>query len=259
MDHEPFRQPESAGTLDLKDDQVPSFSSVGTVARRVDIVAPGAHIASTRVPGSYVDLNYGAAAGVSSTLIKGSGTSQAAAVVSGAAALVIQQRPGITPQQLKLLLMKTATPLGSESPDAQGKGELNLARTFGAATPPLALPTGVPSSGLGSIASARGTSVVRLNGVPLVGNVDIFGKGLVVRQLTGLAPGLVRWVGGTFNGTQWTGNTWSASTWSGSTWSASTWSASTWSGSTWSASTWSASTWSGSTWSGNTWSSASWD
>ena len=48
---------------------------------------------SLRAPGSFVDQAHGDTGHVSDTLFRGSGTSQATAVVSGAAALVFQQRP----------------------------------------------------------------------------------------------------------------------------------------------------------------------
>ena len=59
---------------------------------------------------------------------KGSGTSQAAAYVSGAAALILQQRPYITPDQLKALLIRYVSPLPVANLVAQGAGVLNLDR-----------------------------------------------------------------------------------------------------------------------------------
>ena len=44
-------------------------------------------------------------------LFRGSGTSQAAAVVSGAAALLLQAYPNLTPDQVKAALVSTATPV----------------------------------------------------------------------------------------------------------------------------------------------------
>ncbi|HYN18547.1 MAG TPA: S8 family serine peptidase, partial [Actinomycetes bacterium] len=90
---------DGAGTYDYKDDTIQSWSSRGDGTRNPDLVAPGASIVSLRDPGSTIDTEHSTAR-VATRFFKGTGTSQAAAVVSGAAALVIQQRPTITPDQV---------------------------------------------------------------------------------------------------------------------------------------------------------------
>ena len=72
-----------------------------------DLAAPGKSLQGLRVPGSYIDQTYPTGR-INDRYFRGSGTSQAAALVSGAAALVIQQRPRITPDELKALLTSTA-------------------------------------------------------------------------------------------------------------------------------------------------------
>ena len=59
------------------------------------MLAPGVSIASLRVPGSRIDTEQSNKARVDGDdrLFLGSGTSQSAAVVSGAAALLLDQRP----------------------------------------------------------------------------------------------------------------------------------------------------------------------
>ncbi len=247
------------GTYTKDDDVVASFSSTGDASRHPDLVAPGKSIVSLRDPGSYLDVAYpGGRVGKTPRFFKGSGTSQAAAVVSGAAALVIQQRPSITPDQLKGLLKRTAYKLPKAHPSAQGAGMIDLKRTRDAATPLSFTQTFAPATGLGSLELARGTHHLVHDGVTLQGEVDIFGQSFETGTWAPKALAGSTWSGGTWNGSTWSGSTWSGSTWSGSTWSGSTWSGSTWSGSTWSGSTWSGSTWSGSTWSGSTWSGSTW-
>jgi subtilisin family serine protease len=85
------------------DDTVPGFANRGTATRHVDIVAPGVHILGLRVPNGVVDQGYPSAR-VGARFFRGSGTSQSTAVVSGAAALMFQRYPGLTPQQAKMLL-----------------------------------------------------------------------------------------------------------------------------------------------------------
>jgi subtilisin family serine protease len=252
---------DSSGTLDLADDQVPSYSSSGDTgagrkSRDPDLVAPGSHVVSLRAPGSYIDQTYGGGGLVTSSLFRGSGTSQAAAVVSGAAALVIQQRPGITPVQLKQLLMRTATSIKA-TPASQGKGELDLARAFATPTPAVSV-SDQYSNGTGSLDAARGSVKLVADGVTLSGEKDIFGMPFNSAAMAVLEAAGSSWSGGMWNGSSWSGSSWSGSSWSGSSWSSSSWSGSSWSGSSWSGSSWSGSSWSGASWSGSSWSGSSW-
>jgi serine protease AprX len=250
------------GTPSLKDDEVASFSSVGSTSsggmkdRSPDIVAPGAHVISLRAPGSYADRNHPEGY-VNTALFRGSGTSQAAAVVSGAAALILQQRPTITPDQLKKLLMDSATDIKGESRASQGNGELNLAGALGRKTSTWSVPS-PPSTGLGSLEQSRGSLHVQNYGDVLQGEKDIFGKAFNSAMMAILEATGSSWSGGIWNGSSWSGSSWSGSSWSGSSWSASSWSGSSWSGSSWSGSSWSSSSWSGSSWSSSSWSSAGW-
>ena len=81
------------------DDRVPGWSSRGDGERNPDLVAPGKSIVSLRAPGSYVDRMSTPEGIVNERFVKGSGTSQAAAVVSGAAALLLDARPDLTPDE----------------------------------------------------------------------------------------------------------------------------------------------------------------
>jgi subtilisin family serine protease len=244
------------GTLQLKDDKVPAFSSRGSTARRVDMVALGSHIVSLGDHASFIDQTYGSTGAVTSTLFRGSGTSQAAAVVSGAAALVIQQRPSITADQLKTLLLSTAQPLG-DTHEAMGQGELDLAKALKTATPrPAAWKTA--SSGIGSLDQARGTSHLGMDGVTLTGQMDIFGTPFDAASMATLEASAKSWADGTWNGKAWSSNDWSAKSWSGSSWSTTTWTAKSWAGSDWSAESWSTNNWTSTGWSGGDWSANDW-
>ncbi len=253
---------DTQGTLTYADDTVAAFSSTGSKSRPVDVVAPGAHIVSLRDPGSYIDTTYGSTGYVTDTLFRGSGTSEAAAVVSGAAALIIQQRPGITPDYLKSLILQSATPLPGWSFQVEGNGEINLRQSLFATVS--ALPkVATPSTGTGSLDLARGSVYVVNNGVYLRGEQDIFGHAfdsiaMAAAEASGSSWSGGVWNGNTWSGSSWSGSSWSASTWSGSTWSGNSWSGSSWSGNTWSGNTWSGSSWSGSSWSGSTWSGSTW-
>ncbi|WP_432834237.1 S8 family serine peptidase [Dactylosporangium sp. CA-092794] len=250
---------DTAGTANTADDTVADFSSAGTASRRVDLVAPGRSIVSLRDPGSYADTE-SPDARVGDRLFKGSGTSQSAAVVSGAAALLLQQRPELTPDQVKALLVGTARQLPKAGP-AAGAGELNLGQAARAKRP-AAVQTWPASTGVGSLEAARGSWHLSAGDAVLTGENDLFGPFNTAAWAKASSAGTA-WVGGTWMGRRLTGSGWSAASasypaWSGYTWSGYTWSGYTWSGDSWAGYTWSGYTWSGYTWSGYTWSGYTW-
>jgi serine protease AprX len=245
---------QSSSRNNRADDEIADFSSNGSKERRPDFVVPGKSIVSLRAPGSTIDTKFGSTGSVNDQLFRGSGTSQAAAITSGAAALIIQQNPGITADSVKRVMTDSTVKLKKVKPEMQGKGALDLRLAF--ASKRIWTADGPPKaelSGGGSLDASRGSGRLIHNGVPLTGERDIFGAAFnSVRQAQAELTGST-WSGGT-----WSGSTWSGSTWSGSTWSGATWSGSTWSGSTWSGATWSGATWSNANWSGNVWSDAFW-
>src|SRR4051812_6044166 len=94
---------DDAGTASTADDTVPSWSTHGTTDRHVDVVAPGVSVLGLRVPGGTAD-QANPQARVGTRFARASGTSQAAAVVSGEVALLLQANPNLTPDQIKVLL-----------------------------------------------------------------------------------------------------------------------------------------------------------
>lgn len=101
------------GTIPRADDEIADFSSRGPTIDRLakpDLVAPGAKITSLKPGGGYIEL---------------SGTSMATPVVTGAAALLWQKDPDLTPDQIKKLLTATAEDRGYHR-QIQGAGYLNL-------------------------------------------------------------------------------------------------------------------------------------
>jgi serine protease AprX len=246
------------GTTISSNDRVASFSSSGNDKRKPDIVAPGTHVVSLRDPGSFLDQTYMSSGAVTDGLFRGSGTSQAAAVASGAAALVIQQRPTITPRQLKQLLRQTALDLKDTPRQRQGEGELNLTKALLTKTPgPAGAAT--PSTGTGSLEAARGSSHLVSDGVTLSGEQDIFGNSFDTTAMAQAERNGSSWSGeGDWNGSKWTGSGWNGSKWCGSKWSGSKWSGSDWSSVIWSGNTWDGSAWTGGDWSGSGWSGSDW-
>jgi serine protease AprX len=253
------------GTDRRDDDVVTEFSNRGAVERTPDLVAPGRSVQSLRVPGSYIDETYpsGRVAttdGSEPRYFRGSGTSQAAAFVSGTAALLLQQRPDLTPDQVKALLTSSADPIAGTDRRLQGAGLIDVSRAVRTPASGPSVQTFPPSTGTGSLEAARGSHHVvdPDTGVALTGEVDIFGRSWSGRSWSGSSWSGSSWSDGTWNGSSWSGSSWSGSSWSGRSWSGSSWSGSSWSGSSWSGSSWSGRSWSGSSWSGSSWSGRSW-
>jgi serine protease AprX len=244
------------GTEAVNDDVVSGFSNRGTGNRHADLVAPGSNIVGLRDPGSYLDQTYPAAR-VGDRYFRGSGTSQAAAMVSGAAAAILSTRPGLTPDQVKEALTRTARSISTSNPNYVGAGLVNVYDATRASVSNNIQTYGI-ANGLGTLEGARGNSHVALGGVTLTGEKDIFGNPWNPTTTAAARTAGATWSGGTYNGATWSGATWSSATWSGATWSGATWSGATWSGATWSSATWSGATWSSATWSGATWSGATW-
>jgi serine protease AprX len=98
------------GTTSLTDDVVPGWSSRGVTQdgfSKPDVVAPGVKLVGPLAPsGSFASLCRSCTVGRS--YFRVSGTSMATAVVSGTAALMLQNRPGLTPNQVKGTLASTA-------------------------------------------------------------------------------------------------------------------------------------------------------
>jgi serine protease AprX len=182
---------DTAGTADPSDDTVADFSSRSTV-RPPDMVAPGTGIVSLRVPGSTLDTEFPGAR-IGDGFFRGSGTSQAAAVVSGVAAQLLEERPRLSNDQLKALLVAGAAAVpGARS--ATGAGRVDLGRSASLRTPP-------PGRVKQRFASA-------------------------VLDLSGLGDEVT-------SGDYWDGRRWSGMKWSGRRWSGMKWAGMKWSGAEW--------------------------
>jgi len=248
---------DSMGTMTIADDSVPAFSPWPKrgATRGVNLVAPGVHIQGLRVPNSFIDLHYPEGQ-IGGRYFRGSGTSESAAIVSGAAALLLQKYPSAKPDRIKALLTSTGYEIDGKS-QAIGGGLLQLGSALATALP-ISIQTWPPSTGIGSLEAARGEDHLTRDGVVLTGEQDIFGASFDSVTMAALEAAGNSWSGGTWNGNSWSGSSWSGSSWSGHSWSGSSWSGSSWSGSSWSGNSWSGSSWSGSSWSGSSWSGSSW-
>jgi serine protease AprX len=108
-------------TTSVGDDVLPSFSGWGTPlgsTPKPDLVAPGRRIVASRAPGSTLDRllpDHVVTAANGASYFRLTGSSMATAVVSGVVALLLQQQPTLTPDQVKAVLTGTARPFGQAS------------------------------------------------------------------------------------------------------------------------------------------------
>jgi serine protease AprX len=99
------------GTNSISDDVMASFSAYGTTSdgvKKPDIVAPGKNIVARLVNQNMGLANEHPANKVGDQYFRMSGTSMSAPMVSAAVALLLQDEPNLTPDQVKYRLMATA-------------------------------------------------------------------------------------------------------------------------------------------------------
>jgi serine protease AprX len=121
------------GTAKRSDDTVARYSSRGPtrydLVLKPDLVAPGSAVVSAEAAGSYLSKTYperhvtGAGA---DAYIQLSGTSMAAAVVSGAVALVLEEGRSLGPRDTKAVIQHTSSIIAGEGLIAVGAGTLNV-------------------------------------------------------------------------------------------------------------------------------------
>jgi serine protease AprX len=219
------------GTAGLGDDLLPDFSSRGpTLAdglSKPDLVAPGGHLLSLRAPGSTIDTQFPPAN--PGPYRRGSGTSMAAGVVSGAVALMLQSNPTLTPDRIKFALTNTAAGAPSTDPNAVGAGEPSAYRAVTSSGPGVAN-VGVPrSNGLGSLDLSRGSvSVQSVSGLPmdtvstaqlLLWRPTVYAASTWSTASWQLSPfATVNWPGTSWSeGRNWQGRNWQGRNWQGAT------------------------------------------
>ena len=134
------------GTIDRSDDGMTTYSSRGPTRSfwtdevgikhydnliKPDVVAPGNKIISAEAVSNYIvkkdpSLDAGVSKFDNQKMMRLNGTSMATPVVAGAAALMLQVNPKLTPNMIKAILMYTAQPLAGANMFEQGAGQINI-------------------------------------------------------------------------------------------------------------------------------------
>ena len=187
---------DQGATLDRADDVEAAFSATGPTLdgfAKPELLAPGRRIVSLLPSGTTLGRDAPAQNLLGSGLAFMSGTSFAAPQVAGAAAVLLQQHPRWTPDEVKWVLMRTARPVRGS---ASGALDLRAATAF----------RGRPASA---------NRALRL-----------------VSVLGGLGADGASYVGDTWSSNTWTSDTWSSNTWTSNTWTSNTWTSNTWTAAT---------------------------
>ncbi len=103
---------DESGTARKQDDSIPTFSASGWTLdyfSKPDIFAPGKNIVSVLASSSHWKFDYPDRVTSDQEYFRASGTSMSAPMVSGAAALLLQAEPGLTPDQVKYRLRFAST------------------------------------------------------------------------------------------------------------------------------------------------------
>jgi len=233
-------------------DEMTTFSSAGPTSpdgwEKPDLVTSGRSVVSLAAPGSTIYDNYPSAR-VGSANFVGSGTSFSAAITSGAAALVLADNPGLTPNQVKARLLGTtsAGPVGNPFVDGHGALNAYAAATSGSMN--------FSQSAAGLLPTLPGATVSLSPTRP----VDTWNKNLWSGMSWSQPPATGwAWNGYAWNATDWTGWAWNGAAWNASAWKGAAWNGDDWTGWAWNDAAWTGSAWNGAAWTGWAWNSSGW-
>jgi serine protease AprX len=160
-----------------------------------------------------------------------SGTSFAAPVVSGAAALVLAYHPNWTPDQVKGALMLSAQPTSAVT--ALGVGELDAKAATMVASPPN------PNLALDQFLVSDASSGLTFDAA----------------SWAATAQADASWNSASWNSASWNSASWNTASWANASWAAASWAAASWNSASWAAASWAAASWNAASWAAAAWAS----
>jgi serine protease AprX len=252
---------DDGGTKDFADDVIASWSSRGTTQdgfAKPELYAPGRNIVSVidknsklykENPGRIVDEDY----------FSLSGTSMAAGVMSGAAALVIQARPDWTPGQVKCTLIATSRALSGPEMGYVAR----VGQAISSSSPACDSDTGLMKSGrfnamlkVGAVAYVLGASEPNAAAESI--NLDLNAAGLANTNLSNVRWDVINWDAIKWSAIKWGSVKWDVINWDAVQWDIINWSLLDDTGVDTAAVQWSAIKWSAIKWSAIKWSAIKW-
>ena len=262
------------GTISPRDDTFAPFSAWGTADSNAkpDLVAPGRRIVSIRVAGSALDTLFPdrvVTARNGATYLRLTGTSMATPVVAGAAALLLQSRPNLTPDQVKAVLVGTTQPYGQDggaglpAAAAGGSGLLDALAAVNQASGTASAGPIVPGEILPGGTVTPGATVP--GAVAPTQSLPVANRGL--RPANALARSLFRvlyggplqWKNPTLGGISWSTLTWDSVAWDSVAWDNYDWDSVAWDSVAWDSVAWDSVAWDSVAWDSVAWDSVAWD
>jgi serine protease AprX len=154
-----------------------------------------------------------------------SGTSFAAPVVSGAAAVLVARHPTWTPDQVKGALMLTAQPVFTSGFNAwaNGVGMINAEEAGLVTAPPN------PNLALNSFLVAD----------PAGGSIPIFDSA----SWNNAAAGDASWNSASWNNASWNNASWNSASWNNASWNNASWNSASWNSASWNNASWNSASW----------------
>ncbi len=236
--------------------------------RRPDVVAPGVSLISTAAPGSAAYLE-NPASHVGDGFLKGTGTSMSAAVTAGAIATLLAERPELSPDQAKRLVVDTAyTTSGLKQKTGAGNGGLDLQAALDAPLPPATDDSDGGVSEYGP-SEADAAAWARFAQAWADGNLRALAKAWVelseqsrrwaatAWSLAALAQSL-QGDEATFESRRWAGHHWATSVWESRRWATDEWVSRRWASRRWADEEWLAEMWDSRRWASRRWAANDW-
>lgn len=146
-----------------------------------------------------------------------SGTSFAAPVVSGIAALILGRYPNFTPDQVKGALMLGAKPLANATDLSEGVGEVSASRSMSYSNPPSA-----------NNALRKFVVTDPLTGAPLFD----------AASWAEVAKADASWASASWDSASWAGASWNSASWASASWASASWASASWASSASAAASW---------------------
>jgi serine protease AprX len=216
-------------SVSTNDDTVAPWSAYGYTLdgfAKPDVAAPGRYMVGpvpvtstlySERPDHIVDTGY----------MELSGTSFAAPVVSGIAALILGNNPSLTPDQVKGALLLGAKPVARAADLSEGAGEVDAGKSIQLKNPP-----------------AANKALNKFVGSDPVTGAPVFDA--------------ASWASAAKTDASWASASWSDASWSSASWDSASWAAASWASASWASASWDSSSSAAASWADMSLASASW-